>query len=66
MHLNFKSAFAYNPFLVISVPYAILLIVVTWIVPKNRLIGIRRFCYHHITVRIYLVMMVIWWIVRNI
>ena len=66
LHLHFKEAFNYNPFLVISVPYALLLVSVTWIVPQPKLSKLRAFCYHTITVRTYALLTAIWWIVRNI
>ena len=66
LHLNFKEAFCYNPFLIISLPYAILLIIVTWFDPKNKLRQLKNICYNNITVYAYLTLMVIWWIVRNI
>lgn len=65
-HFHFKKAFYYNPFLVISVPYAILLIWVTWIAPQTRFYKLRAFCYHPITVKTYVLLTVIWWIVRNL
>lgn len=66
LHLHFKEAFYYNPFLIISLPYALLLIGVTWIVPQFRFPKLRAFCYHTITVRTYTLLIVVWWIVRNI
>ncbi|MBQ7360996.1 MAG: DUF2752 domain-containing protein [Bacteroidaceae bacterium] len=66
LHFHFKEAFYYNPFLVISVPYTLLLIWVTWIVPYSRFPKLRAFCYHTITVRIYVLLIIIWWIVRNL
>ena len=66
LHLNFKEAFYYNPFLLISVPYAILLIIVIWFDPNNKLEKLKRLCYNKITVYVYLSLMVIWWVVRNI
>ncbi len=66
LHLHIKEAFYYNPFLVISGPYALLLIWVTWIVPQPRFSKLRAFCHHTITVRTYILLTVIWWIVRNL
>lgn len=66
LHGNFYKAFRYNAFLVISVPYATLLAIVTWFDSKNKLIHLKRICYNHLTVYIYTTMMIVWWIVRNI
>jgi len=66
LHGNLKEAFLFNPFLIISLPYAILLILVTWFIPKHKGVKLRNFCYHKITITIYLILLIIWWIVRNI
>lgn len=65
LHLRFREAFLYNPFLVISVPYALAVLAV-WAAPASRLEGLRRFCYHRYTLWTYLVLVFAWWIVRNI
>lgn len=66
LHGKFSAAFFYNPFLIISVPYGLLLIIVTWFDANNKLSGIKRFCYNRTTIYSYLVLMVVWWISRNI
>lgn len=66
LHGNFYAAFRCNAFLVLSVPYAVSLIVVTWFDPKNRLGRLRKICYDRITVYVYLAAMIVWWVVRNI
>ncbi len=66
LHFNFKEAFCYNPFLVISIPYALLLIWVTWIVPQTKFSKLRVFCYHPVTIKIYVLLTIIWWVVRNL
>lgn len=66
LHLQIKEAFGYNPFMVISVPYVVLLILTTWVVPQNRFQKLRVFCYHPITIWTYIILIVIWWVVRNI
>ena len=66
VHGNLIEAFMYNPFLIISIPYAVLLILVTWFIPKHKCIRLRKFCYHKATVFTYIALMLIWWILRNI
>ena len=66
LHLDFYRALSYNLFLVISIPYAVALIAVTWFDPKGRLARLKKFCYSPVTVYAYLVLMVVWWIIRNI
>ena len=51
----------YNPFLIISIPYAVLLILVTWFIPKHKCIRLRKFCYHKATVFTYIALMLTWW-----
>lgn len=66
LHFQIKDALFYNPFLVISTPYVLLLILTTWIIPKNRFQRTRSFCYHPYTVNTYIILLVCWWILRNI
>lgn len=66
LHLNFVEAFYYNPFLVISIPYAILLVAVTWLEPSPKIIRLRHFCYNRKTILVYIILMVIWWVIRNV
>ena len=66
LHLNFAAAFKYNPFVILSMPYLLSLVVVQWFDPKNKLQKLRFFSNHRITVNIYLVLLILWWIIRNI
>ncbi|MCL1932718.1 MAG: DUF2752 domain-containing protein [Candidatus Azobacteroides sp.] len=66
LHLNIQKAFYCNPFMLISTPYAAALVAVTWFDPKGKSEKIKRLCYNSITVYTYLVLTVLWWIVRNI
>ena len=65
LHLDFNKAFSYNPFLILSIPYAVALIVVTWFDSNNKLKRLRDVCYSKITVYLYVILTIIWWIVRN-
>lgn len=66
LHLRFAQAVRYNLFLVFAIPYAVSLVIVTWLDPKNKLKRLRQLCYSHVTIYIYLFCFVAWWIVRNI
>lgn len=66
LHLKFDKAIRYNPFLVFAVPYVVSLIIVSWVAPKDKILGLRRLCYSTKTVYFYLFCMIAWWIVRNI
>lgn len=37
LHLNIKGAFGYNPFLILSLPYLMALVITQWFDPRNRL-----------------------------
>ena len=66
LHLEFKEAMRYNPFMLLSVPYCIMLIIVTCFDPQKRLEKLRRVCYHRITLITYVVLFIFWWIARNL
>ena len=66
LHFRFQSAFAFNPFLLISLPYLALLVFVQWFDTQNRFQKLRAFCHHTLTINIYLVLIIAWWIGRNI
>jgi len=66
LHFNIRKAFSFNPFMLISVPYATTLVVVTWLDPNRKTGKMKKICYNPITIYIYLILMVLWWIIRNI
>jgi len=66
LHFNFIAAFQCNPFLIISLPYASALVILHWFVAADKLGKLRAFCFHHTTVDIYLLLVILWWIVRNL
>ena len=66
LHGHALEALEFNPFLVLSIPYAVLLMLVTWFIPKNRCVKLRKVCYHRITILVYCILMIVWWVVRNI
>ena len=58
--------FGYNPFLMLSFPYLIALVITQWFDPQNRLARLKRICRHQITVNTYLILIIVWWIARNL
>ena len=66
LHLNIKGAFGYNPFLMLSFPYLIALVITQWFDPQNRLARLKWICRHQITVNTYLILIIVWWIARNL
>lgn len=65
LHCQFGEAFKYNLFLAISIPYALLLIIVSWIAPQKTAYKLRHFCTHPATVKVFVMLTIMWWIVRN-
>ncbi len=66
LHLDVASAMAFNPFLVVSLPYLLSLMAVTWFDDKGKMEKLRHFCQHTCTIRIYLVLILLWWVIRNL
>jgi hypothetical protein len=66
LHFDIVAAFRYNPFMLISIPYAIALITVTRFDVKDKLLKLYKFCYNSITVYTYVSLFIFWWILRNI
>lgn len=66
LHLNIVAAFKYNPFLIISLPYALALIIFQWFYKGNKLRKFQKFCFHSTTINTYLALLLLWWVVRNI
>ena len=66
LHLHFHDAFLYNPFLVLSIPYAIILVAVTFFDPNGRLSGLKRIFCSNTAIYIYLSLYILWGILRNI
>jgi hypothetical protein len=66
LHLHLREGFAYNPFLVISMPYLSLLVLCQWFNIDGKLDRLKRVCHHPVLVNIYLLLLIVWWIFRNI
>ncbi|MCD8166877.1 MAG: DUF2752 domain-containing protein [Bacteroides sp.] len=65
-HLNINAAFRYNPFLIISLPYLAALIWVQWFDPEDKFCKLRYICHHNRTIKIYFLLILFWWIGRNL
>ena len=65
LHGHLYEAFAYNPFLLISLPYVGALALCRWFNDGHRFDRLKRLCHHPLTVRVYLVLLVAWWVGRN-
>ncbi|MDY4043358.1 MAG: DUF2752 domain-containing protein [Marinifilaceae bacterium] len=66
LHLNFQAAFAYNPFMIISIPYLLALATVEWFDPHHKLQRLKTFCHDRRVIYTYIVLFFAWWIIRNL
>ena len=61
---RFRDAFMLNPFLFLVAPYLLAILYSTF--SKSRVaIVAKKIVGHHITVSIYLIIYVLWWVVRK-
>lgn len=65
-HLRFAEAFVYNPFLLLSIPYAAALVLTAWFDPRDRFARLRRFCQSRPVVLTYVFLFCAWWLLRNL
>ena len=64
LHGDVRAAIGYNAFLLLASPYLLLLLYTT-ASRSDTSARLRKYVQHRYTVRIYLVLIVVWWIVRN-
>lgn len=65
LHGNFAQAFKYNPFMIISIPYAVGIVFATTI-ETPFFTKMKTIFLHEVSVYTYVVLFVFWWILRNI
>lgn len=66
VHGHLAQAWSYNYFFVISIPYALAAVLVSWYNFGNRLDGLKRIVFHPIALKTYVVLFFAWWIIRNL
>lgn len=67
LHGQFLKAIQYNYFLVLSGPYALLLILERWILPSSSFqMRLRRICESSVTAYCYVTLFFVWLVVRNV
>ncbi|MDR1340336.1 MAG: DUF2752 domain-containing protein [Prevotellaceae bacterium] len=66
LHLNVVAAFRCNPFLLVSLPYISALVFFRRFYSGGKLQQLRRLCFSTATVNIYLILLVLWCVVRNL
>ena len=65
LHGNFAQAFLYNPFMIISIPYAVGIVFAT-LIETPFFTKIKTILLHEVSVYTYVALFVFWWILRNI
>lgn len=65
LHFDFQSAFRYNPFMIVSMPYALGIIFIS-LINMPFAVKIRKILLHRISVYIYVTLYLAWWIIRNV
>lgn len=65
LHGNFLEALSYNYFLVVLLPYAILAILASWYNFNHVFDKLSVLVYHRYTLKAYVYLFFIWWVVRN-
>ncbi len=64
VHGRVAESLGHNPFLVISIPY-FLLVAYTTFWPQARERGLLRYVQHPTVIYLYAAVFILWWIVRN-
>ncbi len=66
LHGEFVTALRYNLFLILSLPYVFLVILVTWYNFNHVFDKLYAIVYHRYAIKAYIVVYFAWWIIRNI
>lgn len=66
VHGELRQALAYNYFFILSIPYAMMAVVTEWYNYHHLFDGVKRVVYHPTTLKIYVLLYCLWWIIRNI
>ncbi len=66
MHGGVKEALNYNYFFILSIPYALSAVAVSWYNFGHKLDKLKRLVFHKYTLYAYVTLFFVWWIVRNI
>lgn len=65
-HGHVLQALGYNYFFVLSIPYALIAVLVSWYNRGHRLDGLKRLAFHPVTLKAYVILFFAWWIMRNL
>lgn len=64
LHARWADAFAFNPFLILSLPYLVLLVVAALLRPRRP--RLYAAVAHHRVVMTYVALICLWWLARNL
>ena len=65
-HGHVCQALSYNYFFILSIPYALIAVLVSWYNFNHRLDGLKRIAFHPTTLKAYVILFFAWWIARNL
>ena len=66
VHGHLGQALSYNYFFILSIPYALVAVLVSWYNFGHSLDGLKRIAFHPITLKAYVILFFAWWIARNV
>lgn len=66
VHGHVGQALSYNYFFILSIPYALIAVLVSWYNFNHRLDGLKRIAFHPTTLKVYVILFFAWWIARNL
>ena len=66
LHGEVGKALQYNYFFILSIPYAVMVVLATWFNQSHVFDKLHTFVFHRYTLKTYVVVYVAWWVIRNI
>lgn len=66
LHGHFAEAFQYNYFLFMALPYVFAVMYMEWFTKGEKHLRLRRILYHPYVLYAYVVLYLLWWVMRNV
>ena len=66
LHGRFVEAFQYNYFLFMALPYVFAVMYMEWFTKGEKHLRLRRILYHPYVLYAYVVLYLLWWVMRNV
>ena len=66
LHGHFAEAFQYNYFLFMALPYVFAVMYMEWFTKGEKYLRLRRILYHPYVLYAYVVLYLLWWVMRNV